>query len=102
MLHLRESNSDTTGIDYTDLHQLTVGVKYRIPFEAITALSDIRLKTDIVRLGALPSGLPVYSFKYVWSPVTHVGVMAQEAMVLFPNAVREVEGFLAVDYSRIR
>ena len=110
MLHLRESNSDTTGIDYTDSQQLTVGAKLRIPLPPRSYQpnrfnffnSDARLKTDIVRLGALPSGLPVYSFKYVWSPVTHVGVMAQEAMVLFPYAVHEVDGFLAVDYSRIR
>lgn len=65
-------------------------------------LSDRRLKTDIVRVGALPSGLPLYRFKYIWSPATHIGVMAQEALLMYPDAVRELNGFLAVDYSRIR
>lgn len=65
-------------------------------------LSDRRLKTDIVRVGQLPSGLPVYRYRYVWSPAIHIGVMAQEAMRLYPDAVRTIDGFLAVDYSRIR
>ena len=63
--------------------------------------SDARLKRDIRRLGALPSGLPVYRFRYVWSDAEHVGVMAQEAQRLFPSAVFEVDGWLAVDYGRI-
>lgn len=63
--------------------------------------SDARLKRDIERIGALPSGLPVYRYRYLWSDEPQVGVMAQEARELFPDAVREFGGFLAVDYSRI-
>jgi hypothetical protein len=65
-------------------------------------LSDARLKRDIVRIGALPSGLPVYRYRYIWDDAEQVGVMAQEAMALFPEAViQTASGFLAVDYSRI-
>jgi hypothetical protein len=66
------------------------------------AFCDFRLKRDIVRVGTLPSGLPVYDFKYIWGDDVHTGVMAQEAMVMFPDAVLEhPSGFLVVNYSRI-
>jgi hypothetical protein len=65
------------------------------------APSDVRLKTDIERIGALPSGLPVYAYDYIWGGPRQVGVMAHEARELFPDAVAEFGGFLAVDYSRI-
>lgn len=66
------------------------------------AFSDERLKTDIEHVGFLGSGLPVYSFRYLWSPLLMIGVMAQEAVKIFPDAVSVVNGYLAVDYSRIR
>ena len=65
------------------------------------AWSDRRLKRDIRRIGTLPSGLAVYSFRYLGSAAPHVGVMAQEAKARFPEAVAEFDGFLAVDYGRI-
>lgn len=70
--------------------------------KAAVAFSDIRLKRDIARVGALPSGLPVYDFKYAWADEPQRGVMAHEARELFPEAVSEGPGgFLMVDYSRI-
>lgn len=63
--------------------------------------SDIRLKRDVARIGSLPSGLPVYRYRYLWSDEPQIGVMAHEARELFPEAVAEFDGFLAVDYSRI-
>ena len=63
--------------------------------------SDRRLKRDIQRIGSLASGLPLYAYRYLWSDAPQIGVMAQEARELFPDAVREFDGFLAVDYSRI-
>jgi len=63
--------------------------------------SDRRLKRDIERVGALPSGLPVYRYRYLWSDAPQIGVMADEAREMFPGAVAEFDGFLAVDYSRI-
>ena len=66
------------------------------------AFSDIRLKRDIMRSGSLPSGLPTYFFRYLWSGKPHFGVMAHEARTLFPDAVSEGPGgFLMVDYAKI-
>ena len=63
--------------------------------------SDARLKRDVVRIGMTPAGLPVYRFRYVWGDDEHIGVLAQEARELFPAAVIDLGGWLAVDYSRI-
>lgn len=70
--------------------------------KAYTAFSDARLKRNVVRDGALPSGLPTYTFQYHWSDQPHRGVLAHEAATLFPDAVFEdITGFLVVDYSQI-
>lgn len=66
------------------------------------AASDIRLKRDVKRIGALPSGLPVYFFRYRNSDTPHIGVMAHEAAEIFPDAVAtSADGYGMVDYSRI-
>lgn len=65
------------------------------------AASDRRLKTDIKKIGQLPSGLHVYSFRYKWSNEKTIGVMADEVEQVFPEAVHEVNGFKAVDYSKV-
>jgi hypothetical protein len=68
----------------------------------MAAFSDRRLKRDIKRIGSMPSGLPVYQFRYVWSDDIQTGVMAQEAIEFFPEAVsRHDSGYLMVDYSRL-
>jgi Chaperone of endosialidase len=65
-------------------------------------LSDRRLKRDIVRLGTLPSGLPLYAFRYVWSDDLHTGVMAQEVEQVIPAAVVTLPGGIkAVDYRKV-
>lgn len=66
--------------------------------------SDQRLKTDVVQLGYLPSGIPWYQFRYIYDAQrrVHQGVMAQEVAEVFPDAVLLGEdGFLRVNYSRI-
>lgn len=67
---------------------------------AAFAWSDRRLKTDICKIGNLPSGLSVYLYRYVWGDLG-IGVMAQEAVKMFPDAVKEFNGYLAVNYARI-
>lgn len=70
-------------------------------------LSDIRLKENIVKIGELPSGLNLY--RWDWTKEGKklavnqipVGVIAQEAQKLFPEAVTESDGFLRVDYKRL-
>ena len=64
--------------------------------------SDRRLKRDIIHIGALASGIPVYAFRYIGYEPWHVGCMADEVMGVIPEAVAEHEsGYLMVDYSRL-
>lgn len=66
------------------------------------AASDRRLKRDIRRVGALPSGLSLYEYRFHWSDELVTGVMADEAAKIFPDAViRDPSGYLLVDYARI-
>lgn len=62
------------------------------------ALSDRRVKTDIKKVGTLDNGLPVYSFRYIGSPVTVIGLMAQDVEIDKPEAVKEFNGIKTVDY----
>lgn len=64
-------------------------------------LSDRRYKTDIKAVGKMDNGLTVYSFRYkMGGPVT-MGVMADEAKQLFPEAVQTVNGIDFVNYGRL-
>lgn len=68
----------------------------------ILALSDERLKDDIVKVGE-HDGLGLYEFSYKGDPEHRRfrGVMAQEVMAHDPDAVVEVSGVLMVDYGRL-
>jgi len=63
--------------------------------------SDIRLKTNIHRISTRPDGLGVYEFEYIWGGGKHIGLMAQEVLGIYPDAVRSVGGYYTVDYSRV-
>jgi hypothetical protein len=66
------------------------------------AASDRRVKTNIDRIGTLPSGLAVYAFDYVWGGPRQTGVMAQEVALRIPDAVIVTDsGMLMVDYARV-
>lgn len=66
-------------------------------------LSDAMVKTDIVPIGRLPSGVGLYSFRFKWDWTPYVGVIAQQVWEVAPEAVtRAADGLLRVDYSRIR
>lgn len=67
----------------------------------LSAFSDRRLKRDIDRVGSLANGISIYTFRYVWSKVKELGVMAQEVLAVRPQAVSEVGGFLMVDYTNL-
>ncbi len=65
-------------------------------------MSDARLKRDLTKVGEMASGLPVYRFRYHWSPEVYEGVLAQEAIEKFPDSVfRHESGYLAVDYAKV-
>src|SRR5215471_12454930 len=50
-------------------------------------VSDIRLKTDITRIGTGAHGLPIYTFRYVGESELYEGVMAQDVLPVMPTAV---------------
>jgi hypothetical protein len=69
---------------------------------AIASISDRSIKRDITRVGTLPSGLPVYRYRTIWSDEFTQGVMADEAASMFPDAVwKDASGLMVVDYARI-
>lgn len=59
--------------------------------------SDRKMKENIIPLGE-ENGWPVYEFNYIGNPTKYVGVMADE---VDPSAVVEIDGFKAVDYSKL-
>jgi len=64
--------------------------------------SDVRLKTDIRRIGTAAHGLPLYSFRYIGEPELYEGVMAQDVLPVMPAAVSVAEdGYFRVDYERL-
>lgn len=68
------------------------------------SLSDARLKADVEPTGARVGPLAVYSFRYVFededAPRSE-GLMAQEVAEVLPDAVREIGGYLHVDYGAV-
>ena len=61
--------------------------------------SDLRLKTDIRRIGTAAHGLPLYSFRYIGETGLYEGVMAQDVLGVMPEAVSVAEdGYYRVDY----
>ncbi|WP_222295359.1 tail fiber domain-containing protein [Rhizobium leguminosarum] len=64
--------------------------------------SDRRLKTQIRRIGTSPSGIPVYAFRYVWGGPLFIGTMAQDLLLIRPDAVMQTaSGYYMVDYARL-
>lgn len=63
--------------------------------------SDVRMKTDIKRVGTLDNDLPVYSYRYKFGGPPMIGVMAQDVEKVKPHAVATDiwTGLKAVDYS---
>lgn len=63
------------------------------------AMSDVRVKTDISRVGTLDNGLPVYCYRYAWGGPMQIGVMAQDVEHVRPEAVVEgLGGIKMVNY----
>jgi hypothetical protein len=62
--------------------------------------SDPRLKENI-KFHGRENGHNVYEFNYRGEPEKFIGVMADEVQKTNPEAVTEVEGYLAVNYDMI-
>ena len=74
----------------------------RCAVKAMTCLSDIRVKRDILQVGRLDNGIRLYRYRYVWDDQIYVGVMAQEVAEIMPEAVvRGADGYLRVDYGQL-
>jgi len=63
---------------------------------AAIAMSDRRLKIDIEHVGFW-RGFRVYTWQYLWGERS-TGLMAQEVNDFRPDAILDVEGFMAIDY----
>lgn len=62
--------------------------------------SDRRLKTQIRRIGTSPSGIPVYAFRYVWGGPLFIGTIAQDLLLIRPDAVMQTgSGYYMVNYA---
>jgi len=68
----------------------------------IAMASDIRIKENIRKVGSTDGGLPVYTYNYIGSDITQMGVMAQDVEKVNPDAVTESNGIKAVYYSLIK
>ena len=66
----------------------------------IFTLSDRRAKTDAIEVGVLPDGLPLYSYRYL-DGRRSAGVMADEVLRRYPDAVGRVGAYQAVDYAKV-
>jgi hypothetical protein len=74
----------------------------------IYAASDIRLKTEIKRVGELENGIPVYRWEWtkkgkeIAGEQGTLGVIAQEVLNIMPEAVSiGSDGYYRVDYGRV-
>ena len=64
-------------------------------------LSDIRLKENITPMGE-ENGYKIYEYNYIGDPQRYIGVMAQEVMQTYPDAVVVTPtGHYAVNYDKI-
>ena len=62
--------------------------------------SDPRLKENIQKLG-VQNGFNIYQFNYIGNEQKYIGVMADEILKTHPEAVCNLNGYLAVYYDRI-
>jgi len=91
-------NNQNTSNEMSGVGSLIGGV-------GMLALSDRRLKQDIHKVGALKSGVPLYTFRYKGdnTGALRMGVMAQELRKSQPGAVVQMpSGYLAVDYGMVK
>jgi hypothetical protein len=79
---------------------MLAGSALRYAPAAITAWSDRRLKSNIVRVGDHPLGIGIYEYDIFGN--RERGVMAQEVLEVKPEAVHMMpNGFMAVNYGAL-
>ncbi|QPF87038.1 tail fiber domain-containing protein [Bradyrhizobium genosp. L] len=65
---------------------------------ALTAYSDARVKENVEEVGKTFDGQKIYRFNYRGSPLTQIGLIAQDVEKKHPDAVGEDRGIKTVDY----
>ncbi len=89
---LNSAQSQTTGGKFDTAKAIQMGA---------SLFSDERLKQDIKLVGQ-ENGHNIYQFAYKSDPSKKfIGVLAQEVQKTHPEAVEEINGYLAVDYDKI-
>jgi len=92
------STGTTTGGNQT-LGQIMGGVSALPALLGLFGLSDRRLKENLEFVTALPDGLRVYKYNFIGSKIPRVGLMADEVLEHYPDAVmRGDDGYLRVNY----
>jgi len=94
-------------VQQPSLFQQIAGPLAQVGSAAIAA-SDVRLKTEIKRVGKLPNGIPVYRWEWTKEAKEIVedqpafGVLAQEVLDFMPDAVTVgTDGYYRVDYGKV-
>lgn len=65
-------------------------------------ISDVRVKRNILLLGTMANGLPIYRWRYLWGPHFRIGPMAQDVRRMFPRAVITLpSGILAINFDAL-
>lgn len=86
-------------------NQAQLGGLFSAGASLIPLFSDRRLKKDVEFIEALPNGLDLYEYRYVWdddSAPKHRGFMADEVEAIYPNAIVEHDsGYSMVKYWEI-
>lgn len=75
-------------------------------FSSIPIFSDVRLKRDVRYLGSVEldndNNVNIYSYRYIFLPMTFIGVMAQEVAYSKPEALGpKILGFMTVNYGKL-
>jgi len=68
---------------------------------ATLVVCDIRMKENIVEIGNLRNGLPIYFFNYIGDDTPQINVMAQDVEKVLPEAVIEINGIKHVDIEKV-
>ena len=68
---------------------------------AAIKFSDVRLKSNISRIGSTPSGVPLYSWDWEDGSGSDTGVLAHEVAHIPGAVLSDPSGYLKVDYSKI-
>lgn len=84
-------------------NQSTLGGLFSAGASLIPLFSDIRLKTNIVRVGEHPIGVGIYEYDWIETGEHDRGVIAQEVQKVRPDLVDDTHesGFLRVHYDRM-